>query len=460
MAGSKTFTDEQNEAIRGHVRQLLAERGHSQRALGDELGVSQQTISSLLGRRSGASFSLVQRLAAARGVAPQDLLAPVQHAGPSTPGKLKQTSVWPSLSRLAKDRYPDLSDEIDAYGETDNWHEDTPMSLEGLLSWVESTRATRRAIENKHDRATVRMIHEGTSDVQRQIPLSRLQPSVFGSACRRLRSLLDISVDTLSLRTGATMSAQFFIDLEEGRNNETFSFGLVAYVLNLNPLDFQKFVEGDDLLSREQILLSALLPSANREHPIALRKRGQGHGERKNIAAVNRALELVKLDSEGEIPGPDLVPSLVSSVLDQPSVRIANNIRGGDSRSVPQDAVALAATILSGMSYEMLCEAAVKVFTDLFQGAPSADVPGRYALHQAVRRLSSMGSGVIPAWVSADTLVDRIVYDLTETSRRGIGGIGRVPVIAEALLWPVEFTMDIVTVLTYRAGRLAEDTDH
>lgn len=65
MPGGKAIFDEVNDRIRAALRNLIATRGWDQTRAGDELGVTQQSISSFLNRNTGASLHLAWEIAKA-----------------------------------------------------------------------------------------------------------------------------------------------------------------------------------------------------------------------------------------------------------------------------------------------------------------------------------------------------------------------------------------------------------
>src|SRR4051812_22662295 len=57
------LSPEQNERVRGFVRQLLREHDDNQGALARKLGITQPGVSSFLSRRVGTTYFMVERVA-------------------------------------------------------------------------------------------------------------------------------------------------------------------------------------------------------------------------------------------------------------------------------------------------------------------------------------------------------------------------------------------------------------
>lgn len=61
--GAKGLTTEQNDRVRGLIRQLLQGEGENQVLLAKKLGVTQSAISSMLSGRQGTTYVVVERIA-------------------------------------------------------------------------------------------------------------------------------------------------------------------------------------------------------------------------------------------------------------------------------------------------------------------------------------------------------------------------------------------------------------
>jgi transcriptional regulator with XRE-family HTH domain len=81
---AKPLTPEQNECVRGHLRELVKKYG-TQAKLAARLGVQQPTISSILSDKYGASYHVVERMAALLGVDEREILGKMPGKGPVLP---------------------------------------------------------------------------------------------------------------------------------------------------------------------------------------------------------------------------------------------------------------------------------------------------------------------------------------------------------------------------------------
>lgn len=105
MPGGKAVQDEVNERMRGALRRLMSSRAWDQKRTGKEFDVTQQTISSFLARRTGASLHLAWSIAQALGISLDELLG-----GAAGRSVWRDLPGWSDATAHARKLFPRISD--------------------------------------------------------------------------------------------------------------------------------------------------------------------------------------------------------------------------------------------------------------------------------------------------------------------------------------------------------------